>query len=623
MKQNKGYYEALVSTGLFYITSFLLKDHISNIVIYMIACCVYFLSYFSLDHLNKYSKEKIVNSKYVDGFICVSFLVWCGITYWLSKSLYMTNIYFRVEYEPIFWILTIGLFAVIYSSMGQLKVDDKKNRIIPTVTFVFLTAIITYAPNTFQNNVEWGLYHIHAYENSIINALNGIPYDNINCSIYGHYGIFYILPVKILNLLHIDNLQAIAIVIGMITFISVCSFYYVISYLISSNILYYLFMLASGVAGFSLYYPGQYFQGYPHRILFPMVILAIYVFGIKRNKNVLPLEYLMAMLSIIWNFETGIVCLLALIAVSYCKNVSIDSMKTNKGIFLLVKKALITIVVFFMAYGLVNIYDIITGGTLESIKQFIYPIASDQYSIEDLELGQEGFFNTWIFVIGSFLFCVSYSVRACIIKCRHISYKLEVAFMTSIIGLGCAVYYINRAAHTNLSICLFEIIIVMACWIDYITKKPDAIKPKYIKLIQYVIVLVCCGWTIETCVNSGKIIQNRKNTVWNYESLYNFAYNTMNEVPESSMGMGMGVPELFTITGYDTKLHITDWSDMTNENIDYINQQLEEYEYIFVNQDVPNIITKINDEYELVNEYEYKYNFGSESYLFGLYRRKE
>ena len=62
---------------------------------------------------------------------------------------------------------------------------------------------------------------------------------------------------------------------------------------------------------------------------------------------------------------------------------------------------------------------------------------------------------------------------------------------------------------------------------------------------------------------------------------------------------------------------------MTKENIDYINQQLEEYEYIFVNQDVPNIITKINDEYELVNEYEYKYNFGSESYLFGLYRRKE
>ena len=46
--------------------------------------------------------------------------------------------------------------------------------------------------------------HMNAYFNSIYNVLHGSPYTEYTTSIYGHYGILYKLPMKLLGGDHID-----------------------------------------------------------------------------------------------------------------------------------------------------------------------------------------------------------------------------------------------------------------------------------------------------------------------------------------------------------------------------------------------------------------------------------
>ena len=61
-----------------------------------------------------------------------------------------------------------------------------------------LTAYNFYTPAVFLRD-EADRLHMDAYFNSIYNVLHGNAYSTYTTSIYGHYGIFYKLPLKIMG----------------------------------------------------------------------------------------------------------------------------------------------------------------------------------------------------------------------------------------------------------------------------------------------------------------------------------------------------------------------------------------------------------------------------------------
>ncbi len=70
-----------------------------------------------------------------------------------------------------------------------------------SLSMSFLTLLVAYnfyTPEVFSETNRT-VFYMDAYFNSIYNVLHGSPYTEYTTSIYGHYGILYKLPMKILE----------------------------------------------------------------------------------------------------------------------------------------------------------------------------------------------------------------------------------------------------------------------------------------------------------------------------------------------------------------------------------------------------------------------------------------
>ena len=60
-----------------------------------------------------------------------------------------------------------------------------------------LSAVMYFLGVWIVNTFEGDPYHGEAYLESIYNVADGIPYEELTTGIYGHYGLFFLLPMKI------------------------------------------------------------------------------------------------------------------------------------------------------------------------------------------------------------------------------------------------------------------------------------------------------------------------------------------------------------------------------------------------------------------------------------------
>ena len=90
---------------------------------------------------------------------------------------------------------------------------------------MFAGATFAYTPNPFKNDI-WGVYHTHAYTNSIVHVANLEPYNDIMKSIYDHYAMVYFPFVRLFG----NDYYAIAITIALFTIVMYfCAFYVLIN----------------------------------------------------------------------------------------------------------------------------------------------------------------------------------------------------------------------------------------------------------------------------------------------------------------------------------------------------------------------------------------------------------
>lgn len=502
--------------------------------------------------------------------------------YWSSRY------YIRGQVsKPIYAAITCVFYAtfVMFSRGG--KCSGAFVRIIFGIMVALLCSLLVYAPNPFFDN-GGGLYHIHAYTNSIINTARLKPFDQYNQSIYGHYALLYFPFIKILG----NDYTAVACSISLAAFITYYCAFAICEKTIKNDWCYVLTVTAICAVTAMFYSGGQYYQVNPHRLLFPIVTLfVIMAFQEKKPHPKIRwgIELLLGSMALIWNVETGLFAVITFCFYNFYNIISYD----KKWIIAVSRCVALLFSCFVLSYTVVNLYNISVGAeTWMTWKRFIYPIGSDTYSINSLGLKFPTPYSMFVFQM--MIFSVALMNATIHIKdnkpALYENSRILLA-CTAISGLGSLSYFVNRAAYSNIAISCIQMFIIAGVYgseaISELSffRSVQHDKRKYYRTAGKLIMLFCVFiFAMETTLSFGSAISNRISTTWKTEELQQFVNDLDEMLPDETVGMGKGVPELFFQMGRDSKCVLTDWSDMNDENLEEATRILNDHDgYLFIN----------------------------------------
>lgn len=245
------------------------------------------------------------------------------------------------------------------------------------------------------------------------------------------------------------------------------------------------------------------------------------------------------------------------------------------------------------------------GGCID-FKTFVYPILSNSYKIENLQVALPDFTASWFGETLFFLLFFVFSLLK-IVKdnnSRNI-YCCYVVF--AILGLGVQSYYINRAVQGNLMISYLLFIFLLSALLDRIY----LIRAEYICIGHFVkfpkldltlgikfASLICVCTLILGNVGIDNVFKSRIDGAWYTRDLNKLVRSIDKKLPKNTVGFGIGVPELYAIMDRDTILYIIDWADiLTDPNLYYptVSKSISKLPYFFAN------ISSLNSEVSGVN----------------------
>lgn len=479
-------------------------------------------------------------------------------------------------------IVVIGLIIIILLSEKKIL---GKIRMYYAFFFSSLGAMFAYAPNIFQYD-RWELWHMHAYINSIINVMHLIPYSDVNSSIYGHYGLIYYLFVKLFG----SNLNAISITIALFTGITYLASFYVINKLVKNDLLFITSTISVLAMSCTYFGAGPYFQGMPHRCLFPMLTIAFITwrhYNTCSQKLLYLKELLFGVISIVFNLETG-VCCVGIIVIYDLLSQWRKPLKDN--LFLFAKSAFLIVSCIVLAYLFVNFYNITLEGEWNSINTFIYPFASESYHVfSDLRLPIPPPETPYFLYVVVFSYAAFSSLKNIIFEKKQQYLDIE-KLIIAISGLSSLFYFINRTAPGNLFISHIQLVILLSVFADTFVSINKQIvynnlSHKTLKVLASFLSIFLIGWfAIEGMISIGNVITYREKGVWDTNSFNKDINDFSNWVPENAVAFGMGVPELYYTLGLNTHIYITDWSDMNKFSLSKLNDVLLQSNEVIVSE---------------------------------------
>lgn len=470
---------------------------------------------------------------------------------------------------------------------------------IVSLLFTIGTSVQFYAPNVFLD-LQGGTFHSHAYTNSIINVCWLVPYSKDMQAMYGHYAIFYMPFVKALHsLLDMDYLTGLFIVTAVVAGISILLYLWVLNYFAKHDLIYYLGMFAIGEYYFMLMQGGVYLQVHPHRMIFPILLLAFVLLEYKKEREYKIISIVILTLSLVWSTEVGLVMMLAFALYRWVVHIMDGCGLSVKKCLLAGKELVLYFVIPFAAgYGVVNAYNVILAkGAAIDLREFLYPLISDRGYVGTVELPLPGVTHSWIGASVLFLVPIGLVMLSVLFAKKNQDTKWQpFYFLIGIMSLGLMLYYINRPAMGSMFIILFLMLILQAVilqksqniYIEWKENKEDVFHKEYrffflsLRIITTVILFVMAF----DCVYSmPKAWKTSVETVWKRQELQEFMDYIYVQVPTDAVYFGEPVPEMLSMIDRDTHLHTTEWSitNMPIDTMERIRYALEGEKWIFCN----------------------------------------
>lgn len=502
---------------------------------------------------------------------------------------------------PLWITLMLGgtvvcLFLLKRSSTEKVYGINKIVRVVITVLFTIGTSVQFYAPNIFQD-VQGGTYHSHAYTNSIINACWLIPYSHHMESLYGHYAILYMPVLKAMHrFLHVDYLTGIWIVTAVIAGVSILLFAYILNYFAKSNVIYYLGLFAIGEEYFMLMQGGVYMQVHPHRMIFPVAVAALALLEHRKQKRYHVLSVILLTLSFVWSTEVGIVTMLAYAAYSWAwYTMDGEKFSVRKAGLLFREGAIYVLLPFALAYGVINGYNLLAGGSILNFKEFMFPLISDRGYIDSIELPLPDVTHTWIGSAVLFLAITVMSLFYLLLpKKGEEKGEKPYYFLLGIMCLGLMLYYINRPVEGCMFIVMFLMLIIQAIILQKSQKvylewkesketlfaRPQRFLFLSLRIITTFILFIMAFDSLYSMPSAWK---KSAETIWKRDELVEFAEYIWIQIPPNAKSFGEGVPELMALIDRDTHLHTTEWSYRNTplDTMELVRKDLEDEEWFF------------------------------------------
>ncbi len=499
----------------------------------------------------------------------------------------------------------------------------KKVRLVVSLIFTLGVSVQFYAPNIFQD-IQGGTYHSHAYTNSIINVCWLIPYgEDMEC-LYGHYGILYMPVLKLLHkCFHVDYLTGIFIVAAALAGISILLFLYILNFFAKSDVIYYLGMFAIGEEYFMLMQGGVYLQVHPHRMIFPMIMMALALWEYKKGKKYDIVAICFITLSFVWSTEVGLVIMCSFAFYRWIRRI-MDGRPFSlcKGLLLIRELAVYALLPFGLSYLLINGYNLLAGGMVLDFKEFMFPLVSDRNYIDMIELTLPDVTHAWAGGTILFMGAITPALFQIFWPDKRESGLKPFYFLLGLMSLMLMLYYINRPAEGSMFIILFLMLILQAIilqksqdiYLDFKEKKgsvfeePNRFLYLCLRVITTFILFVMAFDSIYSMPGAWK---TSAETIWKRDELMEFAEYVYVQIPPDAVSFGEGVPELMSMIDRDTHLHTTEWSyrNMPLDTMERIRYGLEGEQWFFCSlkclADMQSHYPGLTDNYYLHEEFEY------------------
>ncbi len=571
-------------TGVFY-------GHNYNFIAYLAGAVGTFLLYVLLSGLPKllFSRLGIDDRKvFAPWFLDLMYLaVFLLMLFYMYKIYRDETIHFpgdvtasylrqMMPYKPYYLFILLLAVLSLYAMGAQ---SNMRRRIVMIFLFSVINALMLFAPN-FTADKGGGTQHIDAYTTTITNIAHLIPFSKTNMSIYGHYPLLYLPLVKLLG----NNYTAIALSIALFALLTYAAVFCAASYFLKNDWL--LFLAVSAITGTTtiLNRRGQYYQINPHRLLFPALVL-LYVAWLYSGRGLSAktrrlLELLLGGLAILWNLETGLFSVVILIALHIYDLAQKKQFFSVKLLIELLIAAVQAVLSFALAFILVGIYNVAVGGSFGTVLDFIYPMFSGTYQVNNLRLPLPG--PTALYVLELIVFVLSavfFFVRQFSKDETGSAYDAMV-FATSLSGCASIVYFLNRTALGNMSIQHIQMALLLALLCAPViegerTPLPQLLSqpPAFFALLSSFFFYVGLVWfAFEALITLPVCASNRAQATWNQAALNQMAAEIAQVVPKDTLAYGIGLPQMYQQLGWDTRCHTIDTLDMNDINREYRDQ---------------------------------------------------
>lgn len=473
--------------------------------------------------------------------------------------------YSKKERDITIWLVWITYLFVCTSEFVNKSFFDLSN----TLGFVNKSLLDWLKSDSlagfWQKMLAADPYHGNAYRESIYNVYYNVPYTLETTGVYGHYGLFF---KPFMHLFH-GNPIALSVLLALAQVLAAICFIYVLHHICSKNWIRCLGALAMGMPAV-IWEHRNYWQACPHRILFPLIILAFFTCVAQKDNWSITchvIAYILGMFAFIWNTETGIFCLAAIcivFAVHYWQHNKWFSPRTWVYEGLLVLASLASAVGGILC---VNFYNTACGG--EWIwKEYFFPLFENSYMSEVLGYAPPAGNYSWFYILLVFAFLMLYCLNHTSFFCSSSGDKY-VPIMTgvSVIGLLNLTYYMNRAAYGNLCITIHFVVLALCyiseCflpdWQQMFRKSCNrgqvyagSICPLCISILTFCSIITF-GVIPKTYATPGR---------FDTTQLIASAERIRESVPKDTFAIGSGLTELYAINGWDTHAHFRDLPDL-------------------------------------------------------------
>lgn len=486
----------------------------------------------------------------------------------------------------VFTLMTIvGILAIVISFWCL-----KLRKIVETFRFpLYVIASIIGGASMYCDNLMSGdILHGNAYYTSVYTALQNAPYDYSNQSIYGHYAIFLKYPVKLLG----GDYTAFNIVISMVGALSIFLVALALDLCVRNH---FISICATwAMPMMFLYYPKNHWQMFPHRVLFAGVMLYVIArYFHKHGKWMRAVGYVLAGASILWNTETGIICMAAWFLASVMHNCLYEhqSFKLKVVINSILHNVAYSFITVFGIVVLFNIYNMPLGEEWHGIRFLLFPLDSgwdtpsviQAYAAESSAvLYDSQIKDLWIRINNSFasglvqpliyeispwyfvFLLLGIAVIIMLIRIMHNRVKENdcIMGMAALLALGQLYYFFNRPCFDYLAIALFETVLILAILADEDVDR----KRRWVKRpIQALFVSILAVLSVLTIWQAQFRFSQRADEGYYDNARFEELLEEINrKVPKDTFAFGQGIQEIYAQLGWDTGCHLADYSSWSN-----------------------------------------------------------